>query len=329
MLNQTPANRIANETAMKTLNTFLLAAGITFTGLAGPLQKTHVAADAKWVIHLDVEALLETRIGKMLAREVIDPKLAKPTADLKQHLGIDFDWRRIRSVTLYGSDFSASRNFRGVVLVDTDMDLAHAFEAAQKKLAEVGGLKDGSLERSEEGPSVLYSLKKELYVATQKGAPVIVGKGREAVLKAREVLTGESPNLSKAAFGKFCEVGNGFFFIAAAEGFSEAAPVPPQARVLRMADGLRVVLGEKGDQVTANLALSAKAADTARQIHQVLQGMVALVALSQTENPDLQSLVGGAHVGLDNQTVTVDISLPVAKISQKIVEKERRKQTGN
>ncbi len=314
---------------MKTLNIFLLAASAAFAALAGPFQKEQVAADAKWVIHLDVQALLRTTVGETLARAALDPNLAKPTADLKQHLGVDFDWRRIRSVTLYGSDFSASKHLRGVMLVDTDMDIAQAFEAVQKKLAEVGGLKDGGLERLEEGSSVLYSIRKELYIATQKGVPVIVGNPREAVLKAREVLNGSAPNLNDAPFGKLCQVGNGFFFVAAARGFSDTAPVPPQARVLQMAEGLRVVLGEKGDQVTASLALSAKTPEAARQMHQVLQGMIALASLSQVENQDLKTLVGGTRVGLDNQTVKVDISLPVARINQKIVEEERRKHAGH
>ncbi len=314
---------------MKTLPCLLLAAGTALTVLAGPLQKEQVAADAKWVIHLDVQALLHTTVGETLAREALDPNLVRPTAELKQHLGVDFDWRRIRSVTLYGSDFSASEHLRGVMLVDTDMDVAQAFAAAQKKLAEVGGLKDGGLERLEEGSAELYSIKKELYIATQKGGPVIVSKGRAAVLKAREVLNGSAPNLDSAPFGKLCQAGNGFFFVAAARGFSDAAPVPPQARVLQMADGLRVVLGEKGDQVTASLALSAKTAEAARQMHQVLQGMIALAALSQVENPDLKTLVAGTRVGLDNQTVMVDISLPVARINQKIVEEERRKHAGH
>lgn len=293
--------------------------------VAGPLQKAHIAADAQWVIHLDVEALLATRVGDTLAREALDPKLAGPTANLKQELGFDFNWRRIRSLTLYGTDFTGPQDLRGVLLVETDMDVAQGLEAARSKFAAAGQGDVGGLRRLDDVSFPLYCLQDMLYVAAERGRPVVVGKGRGTAVKARAVLQGEAPNLKAApGFGEFCQTGDGFFFVAAAQGFSETAPVPPQAKVLRMADGLRFSLGEFADQVRASLALSTRTRESAQQIQLVVQGMLALATLSQPDDPDLQTLLRSMGVSLDDKVVTLNVSLPSGKLSQKIIEEQEK-----
>src|SRR5262245_66560896 len=64
----------------------LLAITLTCTlagvvAFAGPLKKEHVAADAKWLIHLDVENLFGTQIGSFLANEILDKQFAKYRRD--------------------------------------------------------------------------------------------------------------------------------------------------------------------------------------------------------------------------------------------------------
>ena len=89
---------------MKTLGIIATVAITTLAAIAGPLKPSQVSDDAKWVIHLDVEKLLTTELGSQLGRQILDKQMAKPTRDLDQW-GINFDWRDIRSLTVYGTDF--------------------------------------------------------------------------------------------------------------------------------------------------------------------------------------------------------------------------------
>lgn len=312
---------------MKSIPGLFLAAAATLA-VAGPLEKTHVAADARWVLHLDLDALLASTVGDTLAREALDPKLAKPTADLKQQLGFDFDWRRIHGITLYGAEFSGPEHLRGVLLLDTDLDIAQGLELAlqyqTQKLAQLGGTP--ALERlaTEAGP--LYALHERLYIAPQPGVPVIVSQARQTLVKAQEVLTGGAPNLNAhASFSELCRAEPGSFFLVVAQGFSETAPVPPRAQVLKLAEALRLSLAESEGQVHARLDLNAKQPETASQMHQVLQGMMALLSLTQADHQELQALLQGTRVGLDGRTVTVDITLPAATVAQRITEEEQKK----
>jgi hypothetical protein len=305
--------------------TITLGVSLVWTAAAGPLQKAQVAADARWVIHLDVEGLLATKVGGMLARESLGQALESSSAPLKQQCGFDFDWRRIRSVTLYGADFKGAAQPGGVLLVDTDMDVAGGLEAALAKVAVAGHGAGCPLERVTDSTVPLYRLLGEVYVAPAPGKPVVVAKARDATLKARQVLSGEAPHLNTgvdnaAGFSEFCQSGSGFFFLAAAQGFSELAPIPPQAQVLRMAEGVRLNVGEFGDEVRATVALSTRTIESAQQVQQIVQGLLALALLTQNNQPELQTLLQASRVSRAEKLVTLHLALPPAIISKKLVE---------
>lgn len=311
---------------MKTWISILLGLCLGTGALAGPLQPAHIAADARWVVHLDTEALLATTVGQTLAREAFDPKLAEVAAALKLHLNFDFDWRRIRSITLYGWEYGGPERLRGVMLVDTDLDLPTAFARALQKQAEWGRAQDGDLQLLENGPQPLYCIKEDLYVALQPGAPAIIGKARRTTLKAREVLIGGAPNLHTAAdLVRLAAPAPGEFLLLAAQGFSDAAPDTPQTRVLKMSDQLRLGLKETSNQVRAAMALTTRSAETAQQLQQIVQGMAALGALSQPDNADLQTLVRGLRVAAQDRQLQLELAVPAAELAAKIVEAEQRK----
>ncbi len=301
----------------------LFALTLTAAGalLAAPLQRRDLPADTKWLVHLDAAAFVKTKVGSCFAREQIEPKIAKGQADIKAWFDFDFDWRRISGVTIFGTDYTSPDKERGVALVYTDMDVTKGLENAIAKLEAAGMAQSGSVKRLEDAPQALYQLN-DVFAAVQAGRPVVLGKSREKVLRARDVLNGKASNLKDSpAFNQFPAPASGPFLIAAAEGFNGAAAIPPQANVLKQADALRLTLAEADTNVVARLALLTKDAQVGQQVQQVVQGLIALVALSQNGNSDLQRLAQSLHVRQSDRFVTVELGLPVAMIEQKIAEK--------
>jgi hypothetical protein len=160
----------------------------------------------------------------------------------------------------------------------------------------------------------MYAMGGDLYGAIQPNGVIVLSKSRDRIELAAQVLAGTQPNLtSSKAFTDFPPVSDSFFFLGIAEDFNQLADLPPQARVLQMADGLRIVLGEKADQLFAGLALRSKSDEVVTQIQQVLQGIVALFSLGQPENRDLAELVRGTLVTTNQRVVSVESRFPVAK----------------
>src|SRR5438045_962599 len=85
---------------------------LALSSVASPLQKEHVAADAKWLVHLDVDKLRSTAVGDYVINQVLGPKLG----DLTRQFDFDLDWTKIRSLTAYGTGTQSESRFDGVLL---------------------------------------------------------------------------------------------------------------------------------------------------------------------------------------------------------------------
>ena len=113
---------------MKHLTTALLATIIGTSGLAtaGPLNKDWVAADAQWVIHVDVAALLDSTIGSFLLEHGEQFALdLDDLDDFKRETGLD-PRTDLKSVTLYGSGDEPGED--GVIVAVTNDQVDEAIE---------------------------------------------------------------------------------------------------------------------------------------------------------------------------------------------------------
>jgi len=121
---------------MKTWITIAAAAVLTMAGSAGaaPLDEARLGADAKWVAHVDFDALrgsttVRAVAGPWLATERVRRELAK----IRETVGLD-PAEDLHSVTFYGPEPVEGR---GVALLSADVDRARleAFLAEQPDYA--------------------------------------------------------------------------------------------------------------------------------------------------------------------------------------------------
>ena len=271
--------------------------------------------DAKWLVHLDVDSLRESKVGNVLIKDV----LAKPLEKLKSEMKVDGQLilKKLHSLTAFGNDFKAGPEANGVLVLsgeDETQKIVEGFLAAQILQSE-----NGPVKKLQQDPFVLYSLHDQIFVSLLAPGQVVLGKSRTEVEKARAMLAAKTkPATLSKAFSGYANVTNTFFFLAVAEGFNEKAALPPQADILKKATGARIVLGEKADLLFANLALKAKDSEVIQQIQQVLEGMKALVSLGQSENKELLELVQSTKVSATEKLVSVNIEYPLSKIIDKL-----------
>lgn len=296
-----------------------LACGLTVNSVcaAAVLQK-QVSSDAKWLLHVDLQSFRRTQVGEFLTKGLLE----KATGEVKSKIGIDVGEivKRISSVTAYGTDFEKHPETSGVLLVQMDAEAQKILEGflAAQMLAD----SNGAVKKVQQDSSVLYSVRNDFFLAVQANHLVVLGKSRKQIDKATDVLAGKAPDLTASeAFAGFPPAPDAFFFLAIAEGFNENNAILPQAKVLQMAEGGRVVIGEKAEKLFLNLALRTKNSEVGEQIQQVFEGIRAMVTLSQAENQDLQELVRSIKVSNTGKMVTVNAEFPVAPVIKKIAEK--------
>jgi hypothetical protein len=285
---------------------------LSATAWAGPLQKKQVSADAKWLVHLDLENLRGTELGKLIAKNI------SGIANAQTAVKMDFNaiFQQVSHITAYGDQYEIGPKADGVLLLKMDGEGRKIIEGllAAQMLAD----KDESIKKTQDESSVTYSLKDEVFVAIQSDHLAVVSKSRKRIENAKAVLAGNAANLNAgSAFGAFPAAPNSFFFLGLAEAFNQKAAMPPQAKILQMADGGRLVLGERTGNLFVELILKGKSREVIEQIKQVVEGMTALVSLSQIDNPELQQLVRNTKVSAKDNMVQVSIEYPVAQMLER------------
>jgi hypothetical protein len=291
---------------------FFAMVGMQVDAMAGPLQKENVARDAKWVVHLDFEAFRETAIGKHVMTRILQPKIDENGWVKKANLSLDLT--NIGSITAYGPDYQ--RNGEGVLLLNTSADVKKDLDTLVG-MAEVSGDGEKKAKMLTQSPVPIYQFMGDLLVAPLRGGTVVAAKSREQLDRAREILEGKQESLAKTeAFKAFGEVKDSFFFFGLAQGFNEQVDIPPQAQVLRETDGGRLVVGEKGENVFLQMTLRGKTEESTTKIQQVLQGIVALISMTQ-QNNEAAELASAAKISAEGRNVGVSLKFPTSKVIER------------
>lgn len=290
---------------------------------AAPLQRSLVAADAKWVLHVDMESLQKSKLGASLLKVAMD----EVGADLKEGMHIDVPAivAQTGSITAYGADFKPGPAGRGVLIWQGSKEVEQVVTGLLVQQAEAGKSGQGGIKAVREGADPVYAVGSNVFVAVRPGRGILVSPKLEEIDDASRVMDGKTPSLvEKAVFSEYAVLPGGFFFLALAEGFAQNAGLPAQAEVLKLAEGGRVALGEEADKLQLSLNLKAQTAEGATQIQQVLQGLVALASLAHVEEPELIQMkewIRGTLVAVKEKMVTLDLNVPVDAVLKQLQDK--------
>ena len=142
---------------------------------------------------------------------------------------------------------------------------------------------------------------------------VVISKSLDQLTAAVDVLEDRVPGLDQRTngFPGLKQTADSFFFLATAEGFNESAVIPPQARVLQLAETARIALGEENRQLALRLTLQARNETTRNQLQKIVEGLLALVSLGQIDNQDLSAIVSNTIVKSNGNDVSVALSYPI------------------
>lgn len=284
---------------------------------ADGLNREHISADAKWLLHLDCDNLRQTQVGGFLLNHLVAPKAEEIGNGLK--FNVSNVLQRISSVTAYGVDFTKGPDAAGVLLINSDAETETALEGLL--VAQILTKTNGPVKKLANDDQPLYCFGNEVFIAPQKGGPIVISKSRAQVEAAQELLAGKAPSLgANNKFSQWSVTPNSFFFLGVADALNVPNQLPAQAKVLQMADGGRIALGEMDEQVFLDLALHGKNTEVTRQIQQVIEGMIALVSLSQPDNPDLTELTKTIKVSSKDGLITIRMEYPASKAIAKLNE---------
>lgn len=284
---------------------------------AGGINEAHVPESAEWMVHVDVEQLRSSRSGALLLDELISISEANlgPDVPINPVLVVN----GIRNLTAFGTmpDLEGGADaVDGVLLLEGTDELLQVFKGL------VSGMElenPDMIERVDYMDNSIIKLSGEdfsgIFLDDNR---VALGKSQDALEQFLAVKSGELPHISlKDRFTtyKLGEV-SGIYAGAFVEGMNGLQQLPAQARILQLTRQVSLQLGEAGDLLQLFVSLGTDSEKTATQVNDVLQGMIALMMITQSGNPDLAALIQSAKAVREGEVVHLQVAYPVSSAEQ-------------
>jgi len=267
-----------------------------------PLRAKDVAASAKWVVHVDFDAMRDSKLGaevreKCLAAENAQKKLKH----FQEDTGVDLT-KDMHSVTLYDTRFV---EHGGVAIF-------RAAHIDKKKL--VAKLKDKHPDHStEQHGDVTISTWTEAKGTKHEHHVSGAFFGADAVLFSRDlkqlkaavdVLSGKADALStESPLAE--EAPKGTFFLVRGVGMDKEK-TPFKAAVIRKSKQLSYAFGQDGNTVFAQGLLIAPSADAADKVRHVVEGFRALLQLRFGERDKKWEMLRGLKMAVAGSTIVME-----------------------
>ncbi len=297
---------------VKTLSFALAALSLLLVGAArgGPLELKQVAAEAKWLGHVDFDAArsspVVSRFMKECGKEL--PMLRWLSLICKQ-AGFD-DCQKLHGLTIYGLEFGPHR---GVVLVHADWNQQALAEKIQKapdhKKIEYNGQ-----------PVHLWTMHKGTRYAHRAAATfpkpdlLVLGANLELVIGALDVLNDKAANLT-AAKGEFAaKVPEGAIWLLRVKDVGDSR-IAKRCGIFQAVETVNYDEGQRGSQWFGNLRVVAKSKTDAEDLKKILDGLTAAFALHFRDRPKLAEILRHMQVATDGNVTVVTFNESVDKLA--------------
>lgn len=281
--------------------------------LAGPLQRSQVAADATWFVHLDFDRLKQTEVGRYFLGELEKPQAGISFTALRTL--IDFDARKkLTAGTLYS---------RGATPEDAVLLLRGDFEVERLgNVAQAGQDHRRNEHRSYTVHNWLDSMNPargarptRSYGAMHTNGTIVLGQRFGRVTEAIDVLDGLQSSLAKTNAFKPAGAGGGSSFLVGVARLADLSQLAPQAAMLKALKMLTFSATETDNNLALELVLEAENEEAAKNILIFNQGLLALASMQGKQSPWTRMLQG-ISARQTNSTVRASLNVSAAELVQ-------------
>ena len=290
--------------------------------LAGGLVKSNVDADANWVVHADVEKFKETKIASIIDNELKEAGVYEQLDFFKSIFSFN-PVEDIKSITIYGKGQDEAN---AVVIIKGNFD---------KDVLENLIRQNPYYEEKKHGKYVLHSWIDEKKVDQGAGRQfgtfhdkdILLGASADSMRKALDVLNGKATNArEKGMFKALKKSDKSAFIVAAANGVGKIAEQWEQAMMLKHTKESCLTVGESEGNVYIDLSLQTSSSQTAEELTQLIQGVIAFLNLAGQEQPQIAELASSIKLTTRKNTVRVHFEHDVDKIYKFVKDEWKKKQ---
>ncbi len=292
---------------------------------AEAINLQQISADAKWAVHLDIDALRTSSVAQKVAAKVLEKH-----PEVQGHLAMVQAVARfnpctdLHSVTFYGRQIKPNS---GVAIVRANVD--KALLSDKVKLAP-------EYRMSNYGKYELHSwihAKGSKHERTMTGAfykddVLLFALSADEVMAAIDVLDGKKPNFSGKETGLLTNstLPSGAILVAGAIGL-DSVETPCKSPLVKQLSSLVLVTGEDQGNLFVQGHLVVKDAEVAKQLKSIADGAIALALLSKSDDAEAVKLINAVKVTAADKAVVVEgrasIDAVLAHVHKAIAEAQK------
>lgn len=286
------------------VSALLISAG----AFAADFNPNYVSSEAEWVMHVNFASGRETLMGEFVlskmneghARVKLDKARERYNIDLRS----DFD-----SMTLYGA-YTEDESM--VSLIQGSFDQQAIVNAMSKA--------DGYSSKAA-GNVVLHSIQRKqedcgngaIYTAFTEDGILVSASSEELALEALAVIDGARPNIANNAVLNLANHASGSIMKAAID-VVDSEGIPAKAAMLKRSQNMAFSMREVDNSMVCTTVLTAVDAETALNIDAISRGMLAMMYLKSSEQPELVRIANSIKINTEGNEVRIEMTLPIDEL---------------
>lgn len=302
--------------------TLAVAALLAVTALASAesFNAKRIPADVAWMAHADIQGAVQSNIGKLVIEGLKARGLDRRLASLKSLLNLD-PLNDFHSITLFGTGYAPQD---AVAIVQMG--------------AETGKLKD--MARMAEDYQLSRYGKYEIHSWMEKHGPhpghrkyagvwpsdmldqtlLVFADTKKQVTDTIDLIEGRGNPLGNGGKQALADrPGKGSMLFIAGNDLSKAAANHPHSPMMANMQDLVFDIGEANGTVYMSASVVTVSTQAATQLHQLIQGTLAMVQLSAPSAGDgpatpAAQLAQAVKVNMNGTTITADFTYPSDKL---------------
>jgi len=284
-----------------------IALGVAATAMAGPLDLKQVSAGAKWVGHVDVDAMRSSIFVQRAYEKAIGswPGTGRRLGSLADNLGMDLS-RDLHGLTAYGMKIGRPE---GVLIVDANVDQSLLLEKAAKapdhKKSTYGSYELHSWTEAK-GKKHEHAMVGTFY----KPALMVFAPTVDEIKAALDVLDGKSPALAGKPSPMAAASPAGTMLLVRAIGLADAK-LPTKSPLATQSETLSIAIGEQDARLSAEGKLVTKSKETAEKVKAIVDGARSMAELQHASDTDAAKVIKMFKVTMADKTVKVEFGGPV------------------
>ena len=286
------------------LMTTVVSSGIV---MAKPFQPSDVTADARWILHLDLQAIRSSEVAQEIYPGRVEKHpFVRSFKEGRWKVNVDFRGEP-RGITVYGTHLSRAQ---GVLFLYTEPGGSQPVA----DMPDLPGAETVSYHayqlhawtwRDEKQPSLALALPRN---------DLVVWAGSVDLLKsALDVLDGRSPGLDEQGALLGTDVPEGTMFLVGATRL-EHIDLSDNAPLLENLKGFQYAEGAAGGQWFSILTALTTSAEVNRHLKSMVDGVISALWLFSGDKEEEQDEETRVEVSTDGQKITLRLNAPVDEL---------------